>query len=47
MNLCGRINLAVERGQLFFSHGESDAKGVLISFREAVNYKIIAQRRRQ
>ena len=28
-------------GSVFFSHGKSDARGVLIAFREGIKYKVI------
>ena len=31
------------KGSVIFSHGKSDARGVLVAFHEAVNYKIISQ----
>ena len=31
------------KGSVIFSHGKSDARGVLVAFSEAVNYKIISQ----
>ena len=31
------------KGSVIFSQGKSDARGVLVAFREAVNYKIISQ----
>ena len=30
-------------GSIMFSHGKSDAKGVLIAFREELNYRVITQ----
>ena len=31
------------KGSVVFSHGKSDARGVLVAFREAVDYKINSQ----
>ena len=31
------------KGSVIFSHGKSDARGVLVAFREAVDYKINSQ----
>ena len=31
------------KGSVIFSHGESDARGILVAFREAVDYKINSQ----
>ena len=31
------------KGSIIFSHGKSDARGVLVAFREAVDYKINSQ----
>ena len=31
------------KGSVVFSHGKSDSRGVLIAFREAVNYKVTEQ----
>ena len=28
-------------GSVFFSHGKSDARGILIAFRERIKYKVI------
>ena len=30
-------------GSIIFSHGKSDARGVLIAFREELNYRVITQ----
>ena len=35
--------LGCEKGSVIFSHGKSDARGVLVAFREAVDYKINLQ----
>ena len=31
------------KGSVIFSHGKSDARGILVAFREAVDYKINSQ----
>ena len=43
MKRYGPISLAVEVVQLYFPTEKSDAQGVLIAFREVINYQVITQ----
>ena len=41
MNRYGQTSLVVVQVHMFFLHGKSDARGILIAFREGIKYKVI------